>query len=153
MELAEQIEVSIGSARRNLDLELRVVLASQNVAVQEATSGAISTDSSANASATIIAGKDLDALADDPNDLAADLQALAGPSAGPNGGQVFIDGFSGGVLPSKDSIREVRINQNPFAPEYEKVGLGRIEKFTKACQRLDKCLRYSLFSINKIEFS
>src|SRR5215218_2831713 len=114
MELAEQIEVSIGSARRNLDLELRVVLASQNVAVQATTYGAISTDSSANASATIIAGKDLDALADDPNDLAADLQALAGPSAGPNGGQVFIDGFSGGVLPSKDSIREVRINQNPF---------------------------------------
>jgi len=79
----------------------------------------------------VIAGKDLDALADDPNDLAADLQALKGPSAGPNGGQDFIDGFSGGVLPSKDSIREVRINQNPFAPEYEKLGLGRIEIFTK----------------------
>jgi hypothetical protein len=56
---------------------------------------------------------------------------LAGPSAGPGGSSIFIDGFSGGQLPSKDSIREIRINQNPFAPEYDKLGLGRIEILTK----------------------
>jgi len=59
------------------------------------------------------------------------LQALAGPSAGPSGGQIFIDGFSGGELPPKESIREIRINSNPFAPEYDKLGFGRIEIFTK----------------------
>jgi hypothetical protein len=42
-----------------------------------------------------------------------------------------VDGFSGGQLPSKDSIREIRINQNPFSPEYDKLGFGRIEVFTK----------------------
>src|SRR5205807_10332893 len=47
------------------------------------------------------------------------------------GGSIFIDGFSGGQLPAKDSIREIRINQNPFSPEYDKLGLGRIEIFTK----------------------
>jgi hypothetical protein len=31
-----------------------------------------------------------------PDDLADSLQALAGPGAGPNGGQIYIDGFSGG---------------------------------------------------------
>ena len=61
----------------------------------------------------------------------ANMQALAGPSSGPNGNEIFIDGFSGGQLPPKQSIREVRLNQNPFAPEYEKMGLGRIEIFTK----------------------
>ena len=81
--------------------------------------------------ATVITGNDLESLADDPEDLAADLQALAGPSAGPDGADIFIDGFSGGQLPPKQSIREVRLNQNPFAPEYDKVGLGRIEIFTK----------------------
>lgn len=35
-------------------------------------------------------------------------------------------GFSGGELPPKESIREIRINQNPFAPEYDRLGLGRI---------------------------
>ena len=59
------------------------------------------------------------------------MQALAGPSAGPEGGEIFIDGFSGGQLPSKDSIREVRINQNPFSPEFDKLGYGRIEILTK----------------------
>jgi hypothetical protein len=44
---------------------------------------------------------------------------------------IFIDGFSGGQLPSKDCILEIRINQNPFSPEYDKLGLGRIEILTK----------------------
>src|SRR5207237_3386902 len=84
-----------------------------------------------NASAHVLHGENLQALSDDPEDLQADLQALAGPSAGPNGGAIFVDGFSGGQLPSKDSIREIRINQNPFSPEYDKLGFGRVEIFTK----------------------
>ena len=76
-------------------------------------------------------GEDLQALSDDPEDLQADLEALAGPSAGPSGGSIFIDGFSNGELPPKDSIREIRINQNPFSPEYDHIGFGRIEIFTK----------------------
>ena len=43
-----------------------------------------------------------------------------------------MDGFSGGELPTKESIREVKINQNPFSPEYDKLGYGRIEITTKA---------------------
>jgi hypothetical protein len=84
-----------------------------------------------NASAVILSGKDLEALPDDPDELLADLQALAGPSAGPNGGQLYIDGFTAGQLPPKSSIREIRINQNPFSAEYDKLGYGRIEVFTK----------------------
>jgi len=44
-------------------------------------------------------GSDLDALSDDPDELSNELSALAGPSAGPNGGQIYIDGFTGGTLP------------------------------------------------------
>src|SRR5581483_11344794 len=58
-------------------------------------------------------------------------QAMAGPGAGPNGADVYIDGFSGGNLPPKSSIREVRINSNPFAAEFDRPGFGRIEIFTK----------------------
>jgi Carboxypeptidase regulatory-like domain len=84
-----------------------------------------------NAGAIIISGKELDALSDDPDELQEDLEALAGPSPGPNGGQMYIDGFTAGQLPPKSSIREIRINQNPFSAEYDKVGYGRIEIFTK----------------------
>ncbi len=57
--------------------------------------------------------------------------ARHGPSVGPNGGQIYIDGFTGGRLPPKESIREIRINSNPFSAEYDKLGYGRIEIFTK----------------------
>src|SRR5258706_16113532 len=84
-----------------------------------------------NAGAIVISGKELEALPDDPDELLSDLQALAGPSAGPNGGQMYIEGFTAGQLPPKSSIREIRINQNPFSSEYDKLGYGRIEIFTK----------------------
>ncbi len=84
-----------------------------------------------NANTIVLQGKDLDALSDDPDELESELQALAGPSAGPNGGQIYIDGFTAGQLPPKASIREIRINQNPFSSEYDRLGYGRVEIFTK----------------------
>lgn len=54
----------------------------------------------------------------------------AGP-AGPNGRQIFIDGFAGGRLPPKSSIREIRVTANPFSAEYDRLGFGRIEIFTR----------------------
>ncbi|HKM82045.1 MAG TPA: TonB-dependent receptor [Candidatus Acidoferrum sp.] len=84
-----------------------------------------------NANTIVLQGKDLEALSDDPDELESELQALAGPSAGPNGGQIYIDGFTAGQLPPKASIREIRINQNPFSSEYDRLGYGRVEIFTK----------------------
>ena len=115
----------------SLNLILKVSTVIQNVTVQAQESANVSVDSSNNASSVVLSGSKLDSLADNPDDLASDLQALAGPSAGPNGGSVFIDGFSTGEMPPKESIREIRINQNPFSPEYDSLGLGRIEIFTK----------------------
>ena len=91
----------------------------------------VSVEPDNNATALVIKGEDLASLPDDPDDLADALQALAGPGAGPNGGQIYIDGFSGGQLPPKESIREIRINQNPFSAEYDRLGFGRIEILTK----------------------
>ncbi len=128
---AQGAKVTLKPGSQVLNLTLTVASLAEKVTVQENAAAALSTDSSSNASAVVLRGADLDALSDDPDDLAADLQALAGPSAGPNGGSIFIDGFSGGQLPPKESIREIRINQNPFSPEYDKLGYGKIEIFTK----------------------
>lgn len=129
--MAQPARVSLGPGTQVLNLTLRVVSLAEKVTVQESGAPSVSTDSSNNASAVVLTGSDLEALSDDPDDLAADLQALAGPSAGPSGGSIFVDGFSGGQLPPKESIREIRINQNPFSPEYDKLGYGKIEIFTK----------------------
>ncbi|MFN7992620.1 MAG: TonB-dependent receptor [Bryobacteraceae bacterium] len=112
-----------------LDIPLIVTLGKQEVTVSDTTH--VEMDPSSNVGAVVLKGDDLDALSDDPDDMQNDLEALAGPAAGPNGGQIYIDGFTGGRLPPKESIREVRINQNPFSSEYDKLGFGRIEVFTK----------------------
>jgi hypothetical protein len=127
----EPVEILLKPGIQTLRLELKVATVQQETTVQENTNTSVSTESANNASALVLRGKDLESLADDPEDLGADLQALAGPSAGPGGGSIFIDGLSGGQLPSKDAIREIRINQNPFSPEYDKLGYGRIEILTK----------------------
>src|SRR5579871_206248 len=123
--------VTLHSGTQTLNLQLNVQATVDTVTVQENAGPTLSTETSSNASAVVLRGDDLQALADDPDDLAADLQALAGPSAGPNGGSIFIDGFSDGEIPPKESIREIRINSNPFSPEYDSLGYGRIEIFTK----------------------
>ncbi|HEX4230000.1 MAG TPA: TonB-dependent receptor [Bryobacteraceae bacterium] len=103
----------------------------EEVTVSESTNTQVSTDPANNVGAIVLKKEDLDALPDDPDDLEADLTALAGPSAGPSGNQIYIDGFTGGQLPPKSSIREIRINSNPFSAEFDKLGFGRIQIFTK----------------------
>lgn len=115
---------------QTLDVRLNLRVETERVEVND-TNKSLDLNAEGNAGALVLRGKDLDSLSDDRTDLAADLQALAGPAMGPNGGQIFIDGFTGGRIPPKQSIREVRINANPFAAQFDRPGQGRIEIFTK----------------------
>ena len=128
--LYENTEVTVGPGRRE---DLTVLLSVEEVKEQVdiSTDEGVSTDPQNNAGATVLKEKDLEALPDDPDELEAALQALAGPSAGPNGGQIYIDGFTGGRLPPKEAIREIRLNQNPFSAEFDRLGFGRIEILTR----------------------
>ncbi len=115
-----------------LTVNAKLALQTQNTVVTVSTDdNHVSVDQDSNASQSVLKGKDLDALSDDPDELQEELTALAGPAAGPNGGQIYIDGFTGGQLPPKSSIREIRINQNPFSAQYDRPGFGRVEVFTK----------------------
>lgn len=124
------VAVTAGEAAAG-NITMTVQAQRQEVTVTDTATNTVSTDPASNASALVLKGEDLDALPDDPDDMQADLQALAGPAAGPGGNQIYIDGFSGGRLPPKESIREIRINSNPFSAEFDKLGYGRIQIFTK----------------------
>jgi len=128
--LYENDNVVISDQPMRLNVSLTIAVEEQKVQVSDM-APTIDVDPASNAGAITISGKELEALPDDPDELLTDLQALAGPSAGPNGGQLYIDGFTAGQLPPKSSIREIRLNQNPFSSEYDKLGYGRIEIFTK----------------------
>ena len=112
------------------NISLQIAVEKQQVVVNDNVP-TVSISPSNNANSLVITGKDLDALSDDPDELQNELEALAGPGAGPSGGQIYIDGFTAGQLPPKSSIREIRINRNPFSAEYDKLGYGRIEILTK----------------------
>jgi hypothetical protein len=125
------LPLAAGQSKR-VDIAMAIEGEQQNVEVtDEEGAPQVSTDAGSNANSVVLKGKDLDALSDDPDELSNELSALAGPSAGPNGGQIYIDGFTGGTLPPKSAIREIRINQNPFSAEFDRLGYGRIEILTK----------------------
>ena len=123
------ITLAAGQAKQ-LNLPLAIAVEQQEVTVNGQNQG-VSIESDHNAGSVVIKGSALDALSDDPDELQNELQALAGPAAGPNGGQIYIDGFEGGQIPPKSAILEIRVNQNPFSAEYDHIGYGRIEIITK----------------------
>lgn len=126
----QRSDVAIAAgAQATLDFRLALAPMEERVTVDEGSG--VSTDPEAGAGAIVLKGKDLEALPDDPDELADALQALAGPAAGPSGAQVYIDGFSGGRLPPRASIREIRINANPFSAQFDRMGHGRIEILTR----------------------
>jgi Carboxypeptidase regulatory-like domain len=113
-----------------LDFKLQLLTVHQQVEV-EAAPVQISVAPENNASSVVIKGSDLQSLSNDPDTLLTQLQELAGPSVGANGAEIYIDGFTGGDLPPKSAIREVRVNQNPFSAVYRRLGYGRVEILTK----------------------
>ena len=115
---------------KSINLPLAIAVENQEVQVDGETQS-VGLNPEQNASSVVIKGSAIDALSDDPTELQNELQALAGPAAGPNGGQIYIDGFEGGQIPPKADILEIRVNQNPFSAEYDRIGYGRIEIITK----------------------
>src|SRR3989475_6324075 len=124
------LKLTIRPGVQTLNLQLKVAAVAQQVTVEDR-AVTVTPEPANNASATVLAGDDLQALSDNPDDLIDELIAIAGPGAGPGGASVFIDGFSSGQLSSRESIREIRINQNPFSAEYDRIGTGRIEILTR----------------------
>src|SRR3954468_8794815 len=142
----ENLGVEVQAGRTDpLDIVLTVAIEQEEVTVTA--EAPVGTEPESNAGAVVLRGADLDALPDDPDDLSDALQALAGPTAGSDeGAQIYVDGFTGGRLPPKESIREIRINRNPFSAEYDRLGYGRVEIFTKP--GTDKFRGQAFFNFN-----
>ena len=119
-----QRTVEVGS--QPLALSFRLVISTASTQVNVASVDVGNTAASENKSALVFKGEQLDTLSSNDSTMQMEVQAMSGGS-----GQIYVDGFSGGRFPPKDSIREIRINQNPFSPQYEDLGYGRIEILTK----------------------
>src|SRR5215212_5305059 len=132
------VEVQAGRTAP-LDITLTVAIEQEEVTVTA--EAPVGTEPESQAGAVVLRGDDLE-------DLSEALQALAGPGSGSSedGAQIYVDGFTGGRLPPKESIREIRINRNPFSAEYDRLGYGRVEIFTKP--GTDKYRGQAFFNFN-----
>jgi hypothetical protein len=82
-----------------------------------------------------LSGKQLDELADDPDDLTRQLQILAAANGGtPGAAKITVDGFqNSSALPPKSSIARIVTAPDMFSTEYQEAPYdgGRIEIYTK----------------------
>jgi hypothetical protein len=94
-----------------------------------------SLDTDHGAGTHMLTGKDVQDLADDPDDFKRQLQVLAATSGGAPGQAIItVDGFqNSSQLPPKSSIASIRVNPDMFSSEYEEPPYrgGRIEVYTK----------------------
>src|SRR6185503_21226932 len=84
-------------------------------------------ESAKSTSTTALSQEEIDALPDDPDELADALSALAGPG----GATFFMNGFSGGRLPSRDQIRSIRFRQNNYSADNHDAGRSQVDIVTR----------------------
>jgi hypothetical protein len=114
-----------GSGRpKVLDVVLTIPALTEKIEVLEDSAG----NSSLAGNSTILSRRDVEGMPLDPTALLNELQGLAG---GPNA-ELYVGGFSGVKLPSRESIGEIRIQQNAYSAEYDTdPGNGVIEVSTR----------------------
>jgi len=128
--LARDLEVRPGMTPLTLQLNLAPVLQILDV---EEEPFQISLEPDRNLTGLVLDDTAIQQLPEDEEELLQLLQDMAGPGADAVGGiEISTDGFTGGRLPPRDQIQEIRINNNPFTSERSRPGHGRIEIITRA---------------------
>lgn len=120
-------KVTLSPAHPFASLELRLKIATDEQQVDVDTDSD-TLDPGNNPDGVTLKQQQIDSLPDDPTLLSQELQALAGGT----GAQIYVDGFSGGSIPPKNTIREIRINQNAYSAKNDTDPVeGFIEILTK----------------------
>ena len=78
---------------------------------------------------TALTREQIEALSDDPDELRAQLQDMAGPGA-----VIRVDSFEGGALPPKAQIKSIHITRDAFAAENHIAG-GLLHRHHHAARR------------------
>jgi hypothetical protein len=118
--IATPFNVRRGENRTTLRLALATI--EQTIVVQDQSAA----DRRDNGFTQTLSQDQIDALPDDPDEMAEELMRMAGPGA-----QLFVNGFRGGRMPPKDQIQQIRFHTNSFSSEYHDAGMVRVEVITK----------------------
>lgn len=120
-----------GTQNRHLNFVLDLAPVKQEVVVASGEKP-LTIEPESSPSTILLSGAGTSGLPDDPNDFSAAVQALAGPSVvGAFGLQVFVNGLINSQMPPKETISQIRINDNPFSAENDRPAPDRITVVTK----------------------
>ena len=120
---AQAVELKPGAQQINIRLEVAKI--KDDVIVRQERRER-QTDSRSDTFTTVLTQEQIANLPDDPEEMKAELERMAGPGA------VFlVDGFGGGRIPPKSQIRQIRFRRNSFAAEYHEAGAVVVEILTK----------------------
>src|SRR5215470_2627075 len=130
---SDSLHLTATTAPLKITLAIAAVEMETNVSADQP---GVSVEPDNNMNSTVLDEQFIQTLPDNEDDMLAFLQGLAGPAAGgamggQGGAQIYVDGFTGGHLPPRDAILQIRINQNPFSAESSTPGIGRIDIITK----------------------
>lgn len=119
--VAAELQVRAGRNTKQ-DITLEIAGFVEQVDVEQDTSDRAVSD----AFSTALSSSQIEALADDPDEMQQQLEQLAGPGA-----RIRVNGFEGGQLPPKSQIREIRFRFDPFAAENHNAGFPRVDIITR----------------------
>jgi hypothetical protein len=119
-------DATVALRRGNNNQTVMLVLAALEEEVLVTDAGA-APDLRGNSMTTVLEEEELAELSDDPEELAAQLEAMTGGA-----GAVFeVDGFRGGRLPNRNEIRQVRFRNNSFAADNHDAGRSQVQIVTR----------------------
>lgn len=122
------IRISEQAAHASISVRLQIATKPEEITVPSENNS--STAAEDNKSALVFKAEQLKEFSDDDSTFQQEILAMAG-GEGAMPPQIFVNGFSNGRFPPKNTIREIRINRNPYSAEYENLGFSRVEIFTK----------------------
>ena len=122
----EQVIVEPSGEAVRLQTMLRLMVREEEITVRPGAAFSLSLG------ARRISEGDLSNLPQSSGGLGAVLKMLA-PASTPSGPQIVVDGFRLGRdrLPLRDSIREIRVSENPYSAEFSEPGSERVEILTR----------------------
>jgi hypothetical protein len=115
------------AAKDRLKIVLGVAALKGEVEVKERSG--LSVEANANANAVVLRGDILKRLPRNEQQLRRLLERLAGSFTGKL--DISVNGLSGASLPPTATIKEIRINNDPFSAAYHEPGSARVEIETK----------------------
>ena len=123
--------VSLTERAARVSLSVRLAIAAEEEEITVPAENSASTAAADNKSALVFKADQLKALSDDDSTFQQEILAMAGGENPVMPPEILVNGFSNGRFPPKNTISEIRINQNPYSAEYDRLGFGRVEISTK----------------------